>query len=220
MGQVAEPYEHIFAPRDYMPLPKPNMKLALLNKQLHGEFMAMLFSQTTFSFRQHGQLFRFLYEISTASICAIKSIELKFDHETLLTMFGAPVRQWDRIGWSYCRGCPHVTNPSLKLQHVRVCFPHPRGHKYHPYLHQSCQRSYCEWALTAMHGSIKHIPHVELDGCIKDDQKAVWLELLAQGSEVDLTPSSDDHKSLKLQTRSASPSQAPRRLIKVLNLLS
>ena len=201
MGRVTEPYEHMFLPPDRMPLSKPNVNLALLNKQLHGEFMALLFSRVTFSFRHHVQLYQFLYAISPASLRTIKSIEFRFNHETLLTMFGARVREWDREGWRYFGDCPHVTNPSLKLQHLRIYFPHPRAHRNHPFYQNTCQRFYCEWALTAMHGSIKHIPHVELAGCIKDDQKAVWLELLAGGNEVDLTPGTEEHRSLSQQLR-------------------
>ena len=201
MGRVVQPYQRSFPARDQKPLPKPNMSLALLNKQLHGEFMAMLFSRVTFSFDDHIRLYPFLNGMSTASFEAVKSIELKFNHDMLLTMFGAYVRERDRAGRRYCNGCPHVADPSLNLQHLRICFPHPGAHRHNPHFHRACQRFYCEWALTAMHGSIKHIPHIELDGCIKDDQKAVWLELLEQGDKVELNVDDDYHHSLAQQMR-------------------
>lgn len=75
MGRVVEPYESVYRPKDHLPLSKPNMSLTLVNKQLHGEAMKILFSQVTFSFRHHGQLLRFFNRISKASYCEMKSVE-------------------------------------------------------------------------------------------------------------------------------------------------
>ena len=206
MGRIAEPYENVYQPKDHMPLSKPNMSLTLVNKQLHGEAMAALFSQVTFSFHHHGQLIRFLDRISKASYRAVKSIELNFDHATLLDLFGANIRKWDPgskesrdcTAWYYLIDSPHTD--SLKLHHIRICFPHPRLHRNCKELRHVCQRIFCNWALITMHRFIKGIPHIELDGCIKDDQKANWLALLAEGTEIDLTPEVD-RQSLRQNMR-------------------
>lgn len=184
------------------------MSLTLINKQLHGEAMKILFSQVTFSFRHHGQLLRFFNRISKASYREVKSMELKFDHETLLDVFGGNVRKWNReddsTAWYYFMDSPH-TDP-LKLSHIRICFPHPGQHRNCKELRYVCQRKFCNLALTAMHKFIKRVPHIELDGCIKGDQKENWLDLLTVGKDIDLTPEVADRRALRQHMRYDAPS--------------
>ncbi len=201
MMRIAEPYEMICnKPDKHTPLPKPNMSLTLVNKQMHGEAMAILFSQATFSFRHYVQIMRFLNVISEASFFALRSIELKLDHESLLKAAGIDIR----------RSKTHLFDPqnsmlgyssTLQLQHLRICFPHPREHYDSWELDRACQRIYCNWAFMALHRIIKNIPHLELEGCIKDDQKAIWLEVLAESKELDLAPELEDMQLLRALIR-------------------
>jgi len=208
MGRIAEPYESVYQPKDHLPLSKPNMSLSLVNKQLHGEAMKILFSQVTFSFRHHGQLLRFFNRISKASYHEVKSMELKFDHETILDLFGANIKKRndenDSTAWYYLMDSPH-TDP-LNLRHIRICFPHPGQHRNCKRLRHVCQRKFCDFALIAMHRYIKRIPHIELEGCIKDNQKANWLDLLTMGIEIDMAPEVADRYALKQSMRYDAPS--------------
>lgn len=151
--------------------------------------MKILFSKLTFSFRHHGQLLRFFKGISKVSYHEVKSVELKFDHETILDIFGAHIKTWNggkgSTAWSYFMDSPG--RDPLNLRHIRICFPHPGQHRYCPNLRNLCQRTFCDYALIEMHPYIKRIPRIELDGCIKDDQKAKWLDILKMGTEIVLT---------------------------------
>ena len=192
MGRITEPYESVYQPKDHMPLSKPNMSLTLTNRQLYNEAMADLFSKVTFSFRHHGQVIRFLNQISRASFNALESIELKFDHETCLDFFGAAVRKRrphnievrGSTAWHYLMDSS-LGDP-LKLRHIRICFPHPRQRRTCRDLRNVCQRNFCTWALTAMWRFLRVIKHVELEGCIKDDQKAYWMEVFRLHKDIHL----------------------------------
>ncbi len=207
MGRIAEPYESVYQPKDHMPLSKPNMSLTIVNKQVHGEAMKILFSQVTFSFREHSQLLRFLEMISPASYHEMKSIELAFDHATLLNVFGASILEWYRkeldsycsTAWYYFVGSPK--HDPLELRHIRICFPHPRLHKNCKELRHTCQRKFCNLALTAMHRFVKRIPHIELEGCIKNDQKNNWLDLFTVGKGADMLPEVADRQALRQNMR-------------------
>ena len=204
MLRIVEPYEMMCnKPDKHIPLPKPNMSLTLVNKQIHTEAMAILFSQATFSFRHYVQIMRFLDIISEANFFAVRSIELKLDHESLLKAAGIDIRRSETHLFNPQRSLLGHTSPpdALQLQHLRICFPHPREHYDSWELDRVCQRIYCNWAFMALHRIIKDIPRLELEGCIKDDQKAVWLEVLAQSKELDLAPELEDMQLLRAVIR-------------------
>lgn len=182
IGHIIEPYASVYRPADCLPLRKTCTNLVLVNKQLRREAMPIMLSQMTYLFRKHGQLLRFFKQISTPSLYALKSLELNFDHETLLDFFGAQVfRCAPMPGYStsdYYFKDSHFTT-RLRLEHLRIYFPHPREHLNCRKLRSSCQRTVCLWVWAAARRCLRDIPNVELEGCIKADQKNEWLNTLA-----------------------------------------
>lgn len=182
IGNIIEPYASVYRPAGRLPLPKTCTNLVLVNKQIRGEAMPIMLSQLTYRFRKHGQLLRFFKQISTPSLYALKSLELNFDHETLLDFFGAQVfRRAPIPGYStsdYYFKDSHFTT-RLRLEHLRICFPHPREHLKCRKLRSSCQRTVCLWIWAAARRCLRDIPNVEFAGCIKTDQKSEWLNTLA-----------------------------------------
>lgn len=192
MGYHAEPYArvytHIGGCRSYtdkcypVPAPAPCANLLLVNRQLRREALPILLSQVTFVFRKHGQLMRFFERIPKASLYALKSLELHFDHETLLEFFGAQVFQNSpKAGYSssdYYLKESLFTN-RLQLRHICIYFPHPREHRNSKRLRGACQRNVCSMIWAAARRCLRDIPQVEFRGCIKDSQKKEWLEILS-----------------------------------------
>lgn len=182
IGHLAEPYARVYRPADCLPLRKTCKNLVLVNKQVRKEAMPIMLSQVTYLFRKHGQLLRFFERIPSPSLYALQSLELNFDHETLLDFFGAQVFRHSPIpGFStsdyYFKDSLFTT--SLKLRHIRIYFPHPREHLHSNKLSGACQRVVCLWIWAAARRFLRDVPHVELEGCIKTDQKKEWLETLA-----------------------------------------
>lgn len=190
IGHVAEPYALVYRPLDCLPLRDACTNLVLVNRQLRREAIPILLSQVTFVFRQHGQLLRFFEQIPKTSLYALQSLELRFNHDTLLDFFGAQVfRTSPDPGYStsdYYLKDSLFTN-KLKLRHIRIYFPHPREHLGSKKLKSACQRTVCLWIWAAARRCLRDIPHVEFEGCIKDDQKKEWLETLALEREGILT---------------------------------
>lgn len=182
IGHLAEPYARVYRPNDCLPLRKTCTNLVLVNKQVREEAMPIMLSQVTFLFRKHGQLLRFFEQIPPSSLFALRSLELNFNHETLLDFFGAQVfRHRPSPGYStsdYYFKDSHFTT-SLRLRHIRIYFPHPREHLNSTKLRCACQRTVCLWVWAAARRCLRNIPRVEFEGCIKDDQKKEWLETLA-----------------------------------------
>lgn len=152
-----------------------NTRFTLVSRQLKEESAAIMFSQVTFVFHKKKALVRFVKQIPKYCLLAIRSLELNFNHGTLLSLFGAkvfPISQ--RLGYSTS------DNPlGFKLKHLRINFPHPREHLADPRLSHACQRTVCLWIWAGARQHLRAIPHVEFVGCIKDDQKKEWLETIA-----------------------------------------
>lgn len=152
-----------------------NTRLTLVNRQLKEESAAIMFSQVTFVFHKKKALSRFVKQIPKHYLLSIRSLELSFDHGTLLGLFGAKVfPSSQRPGYS-----TSDTGLGFKLKHLRINFPHPREHLTNPRLSHACQRTVCLWIWAGARRHLRAIPHVEFMGCIKDDQKKEWLETLA-----------------------------------------
>lgn len=197
IGDATEPYSNVYRPSTLPPLPSPNANLLLASKQLRSEAISILFSQVTFIFRKHGQLMRFFECISKPSFYALRSLELNFDHRDFLDVFGAQVfRHSPTPGFStadyYFR--ESLFSDRLRLRHIRFNFPHPREHIATKHLRYTCQRTVCQWIWAAARRCLRDVPHVEFEGCIKDDQKEEWLETLAVERKGILT----DPKEIKL----------------------
>lgn len=182
MGHWTEPYAKIYRPKKYLPSEKPNTSLLLVSKQLSREATPILMSQVTFLFHSHGQLLRFLEQISKPSRRALRSLKLLFDHESLLDFFCAQV----------FRNSPHPGESSseyyfadslfterIPLKHLRICFPHPEQHLKCKRLRFACQWTVCQWVWAAARRCLREIPNVIFEGCIKSDQKKEWLATLA-----------------------------------------
>lgn len=182
IGHLTEPYASVYRPKNRLPLRQICTNLVLVNKQIRKEAMPILLSQVTFLFRHHGQLLRFFDQIPHQDLFALQSLELRFNHETLLDFFGAQVfRNSPKPGFSssdYYFKETHFTN-RLRLRHIRIYFPHPREHLDFSKLKSACQRIVCSWIWAAARRYLREIPHVEFEGCIKADQKKEWLETLA-----------------------------------------
>lgn len=152
-----------------------NTRFTLVSRQLKEEFAAIMFSQVTFVFHKKKALVRFVRQIPIYYLLAIRSLELNFNHGTLLSLFGAKV-----FPISQRPGYKNSDNAlGFKLKHLRINFPHPREHLSDPRLSHACQRTVCLWIWAGARRHLRAIPHVEFVGCIKDDQKKEWLETLA-----------------------------------------
>lgn len=147
-----------------------NTRFSLVSRQLKQESAAIMFSQVTFVFHKRKALARFVRQVPIDYLLTIRSLELNFNHATLLSLFGAK-------GFpSFKRGGYSNSDNALgfKLKHLRINFPHPREHFVN-----ACQRTLCLWIWAGARQQLRAIPHVEFVGCIKDDQKKEWLETLA-----------------------------------------
>lgn len=152
-----------------------NTRFALVSRQLKEESAAIMFPKVTFAFHKKKALVRFVKQIPKHYLLAIRSLELNFNHATLLSLFGAKVfPSSQRPGYS-----PLDNTLGFKLQHLRINFPHPREHLSDHRLSHACQRIVCLWIWAGARRHLRAISHVEFVGCIKDDQKKEWLETLA-----------------------------------------
>lgn len=152
-----------------------NTRFTLVSRQLKDESAAIMFSQVTFVFHKKKALLRFVKQVPKHYLLSIRSLELNFDHGTLLSLFGAKVFPGSqRPGYS-----TSDSGLGFKLKHLRINFPHPREHLSDPRLSHACQRTVCLWIWAGARRHLRAIPHVEFIGCIKDDQKKEWLETLA-----------------------------------------
>lgn len=182
IGHIAEPYGHLYRPAKCLPLRSPCANLLLAGRQLRREALPILLSQVTFVFRKHGQLMRFFEQIPKSSLHALASIELRFDHETLLEFFGAQVfRNSPKAGFSSADYYLTETlfRDRIKLRHICIYFPHPREFWRSKNLRKACQKTVCLWIWAAARRCLRDIPNVEFHGFIKTSQKNEWLETLA-----------------------------------------
>lgn len=182
MGNIAEPYARIYRPAGCLPLPSPCTNLLSVNRRLRKEALPIMLSQVTFVFRNHGQIMRFLEQISKPSLYALQSLELRFDHETLLEFFGAQAfRNSPKPGYSssdyYLKDS--LFTDRIKLRHLCIYFPHPRENRYSKRLNGACQKTVCSWVWAAARRCLRDIPDVDFQGCIKDSQKKDWLGILS-----------------------------------------
>lgn len=152
-----------------------NTRLTLVSRQLKEESAAIMFSQVTFVFHTKKALLRFVKQVPKHYLLAIRSLELNFDHCTLLGLFGAKVFPSSQPPDYSTSG----NGLGFKLKHLRINFPHPREHLSDPRLNYACQRTVCLWIWAGARRHLRTIPHVEFIGCIKDDQKKEWLETWA-----------------------------------------
>lgn len=182
IGHIAEPYGHLYRPAKCLPLRSPCANLLLADRQLRREALPILFSQVTFVFRKHGQLMRFFEQIPKSSLYALESLELRFDHETLLDFFGAQVfRNSPTAGFSSADYYLKETlfRDRVKLRHICIYFPHPREFWKSKNLRKACQKTVCLWIWAAARRYLRDIPNVEFHGFIKTSQKKDWLETLS-----------------------------------------
>lgn len=188
MSNTAEPYSHVYRPKNARSrripaLDQPNVNLFLVNKQLRREAIPILLKQVTFTFHQHGQLLRFFEQISREDRLAIQSLELVFNQETLLDFFGAQVfrrhnsSQGDSSAFFYFINT--LFTDRIRLKHLRIYFPHTREKKKCKKLRYSCQRTVNLWIWAAARGCLRDIPKVEFTGYVDEDQKKEWLDTLA-----------------------------------------
>ncbi|MCJ1466870.1 hypothetical protein MMC07_005492 [Pseudocyphellaria aurata] len=178
VGSWTEPYS-----KAYQQSRPPDMALLpLVNKQLMREATSIIMSRVTFLFHNHGQLLRFLEQISKPNRYALRSLKLLFDHESLLDFFGAQVfHNSPRPGessWDYYFADSLFTE-RLPLTHLSICFPHPKKHLRCKKLRSACQWVVCQWVWAAARRSLRDIPNVTFEGCIKSDQKKEWSDALA-----------------------------------------
>lgn len=182
IGHIAEPYGHVYRPADSFPLRSPCANLLLVSRQLRREALPILFSQVTFVFRNHGQVMRFFEQIPKSSLYALKSLELCFDHETLLDFFGAQVfPNSPTAGFSSADYYLKETlfRDRIKLRHICIYFPSQTYFWESKNLKKACQRKVCAWIWAAARRYLRDIPNVEFKGFIKHSQKKDWLETLA-----------------------------------------
>lgn len=182
IGHIAEPYGHVYRPPKCLPLRAPCANLLLASRQLREETLPILLSQVTFVFRKHGQLMRFFEQIPQSSLYALQSIELRFEHETLLDFFGAQVfRDSPTTGFSSADYYLKETlfRDRIKLRHICIYFPHPRDLWKSKNLKKACQKMVCLWIWAAARRYLRDIPNVEFHGFIKTSQKKEWLETLS-----------------------------------------
>lgn len=182
IGHIAEPYGHVYRPAKCLPVRSPCANLLLVSRQLRREALPILFSQVTFVFRKHGQLMRFFEQIPKSSLYALQSLELRFDHETLLDFFGAQVfRESPAPGFSSADYYLKETlfRDRIKLRHICIHFPHPREHWKSKNLKKACQKTVCCWTWAAARRYLRDIPNVEFQGFIQTSQKKDWLEILS-----------------------------------------
>lgn len=201
MGRWTEPYAKTYRPRNHQPPEKPNASLLLINKQLRREATPILMSQVTFLFRHHGQLLRFLGQLSKTSLYALRSLKLLFDHESLLDFFCAQVfpnspRPGESSSDYYF--AETLFTERIPLTHLRIFFPHPVQHLKSKKLRFACQRTVCQWIWAGARRCLRDIPNVIFEGCIKSDQRDEWLAALALERQ-GILPDPDEIKTWQRQ---------------------
>ncbi len=170
IGNIAEPYGHF-------PGSAVCKALLLTNRQLRREALPIMMSEISFVIRNRGQLMRFLEEIPKPTINALRSLDLFFEHEPLLDIFGAEVPlKSPALGYSLQ---DVLFRNGIKLRHLYIFFPHPYLFRSSETLDGACQKTVCSWIWAAARPYLRDIPVVEFGGFIKDSQKKEWLEILS-----------------------------------------
>ena len=174
----------------------PPTSLYLVSKQLMHETKSLMFRRTIFDFSYSRNMQDFTEHMTATSLATIRSVRLTMKPEELLRFWSTPVigrfLESTHMGHEYVKDeakpCQLYTRGFSMTHHLsslhtfEIVFPHPHR-RSHPAFIYSCQRVYC-WAIFAKaYKYLKGIPNVEFGGFIKHDQKACFLQLLAQGNE-------------------------------------
>lgn len=181
LGPIAEPYE--YKPQDPLykkSLPAPNIKLAVVNKQLQQEVLPVLFGHTKFRFSDNGKFWGFFYK-HESMFKRIRFIELAQDKFRLLALFGVRMKTGQRsYGYKlfptgHSKTFAYICTELPSLRRICIHIPCVNESSFSG-RHNGCQELYC-WAFWAgARECFRRIPTVDLQGYISDAQKRVLLK--------------------------------------------
>ncbi|KAF1992578.1 hypothetical protein K402DRAFT_416225 [Aulographum hederae CBS 113979] len=166
---------------------KPNTSVLLLNKKITKDAMNVLYEDTSKVFRSHLELDMCTPEILFNSITGLRmrlrAIELEFDYAMYYEFFSMDVSIYSgRTNNSAFNTASRLkTFTGLKDLTIRFMGSNVGKHYdpwYDPWDDESepvaCLKVLVDWILSYAFRHIKQIPHVYLEGCIKDSVRAKW----------------------------------------------
>ena len=186
MGDITVPFTRYWPPACIFRFSNPNMRLALVSKQLNREVTATLFAHTTFYFHSIQQLLRTFshgdektcYYSQRFKLKDLRSVELDLSPDDLLRLFGVSFAFGSQetryqqssafdMGSIFDGDPPPCRRICIKIQHVFKNNPRPN--------HTSCQKSHTSAFWAGARARLRNIAEVELVGHIDETQKNEWL---------------------------------------------
>lgn len=166
--------------------PRPNMSLALVNKQVYHEVMPLLFANATVHISNREQFvrfFRFPHPAPRPRFSErLRILSLDMGPHPLLGLFGMSIYR-ERPGYHYLQRDSEANDilisiclnwAALKLLKIRL--PHIYGTQ--PPSREICQKAFSAVVWSAAREYIRNIPCVEFNGYVCESQKQSWLETL------------------------------------------
>ena len=188
IGPVAEPFarSHRVVRCVDSQLFTPNMGLALVSKQIHNEFIPLLFATATVYISKRDQFVRFFrhacFTPRPRLSEKLRILALDLAPHTLLGLFGVTML-YDWTGYhctqkhsrandvfvSVCLDLDALKELKIHIQHVNLAGPVSRT---------ICQKAFTTIMWSAAREYIRNIPCVEFKGYVCASQKRSWLEVL------------------------------------------
>ena len=202
MGPIAKPFVQTESPHNRLS-GRPDMRLALVSKQLREELMPVLTAHTTFCFRNIDVLLDFHHQFQS-TFKKIRSIELNLNQHKLLLLFGVCMK----FGHGACQYSlpPSASSASFSsicadlplLRRMRVDIPHiAAGAPNIP--RSACQEVYCVVFWAGARQCFRHLPTIDLGGFICDAQKQGFLREHAI-EKAGFLPDPDEYRNWQIRT--------------------
>ena len=176
---VARPYERRHEHPEIQFNSGPNMKLALVSKQLYQETMTALYHHSTFHFRAQNHLIRF-FHYNKVAMMQLRSLELSLDRLALLSLFGVGIEITNRtLRYPLTRprgGCMFLAIGAKlgSLRRLRINIPHihtPEAQEVLPTVpKRACQKHYCMAVWAGAREYLRQFPTIEFGG-------SVWCDI-------------------------------------------
>ena len=184
LGRFAAPFARLWPAKRDTQFPTPNMRLALVNKQLNFEVIAALSAHTTFHFHSIQQLLRVFSQRNGSSrvifrrLKELRYVELQLSPNDLLRLFGVSfvfgVREtryecsstFD-LGAIFDGDPPLCHQMRINIQHIFLNDPRPN--------HTCCQKVHNTAFWAGARARLRNIAVVEFVGYIDETQRKEWI---------------------------------------------
>ncbi|KAF2838275.1 hypothetical protein M501DRAFT_1017296 [Patellaria atrata CBS 101060] len=189
--------EQPVSPLHKMTTDRPNLEILRLNKQIGEEALYMAWTRTPKYFSMPWHAYGFFRALDTVPYTALRVLHLDFEMKDWFIFFGVSLPGIMNTFRSEF-GCGKKLKEITQIQMLTMEFPSTKyGALYDPwayidgllsrggatYPQTSCQKVLVDWILSFGFEYIKHIPRIELKGCVKDSTRRKWESIFDERRE-------------------------------------